>query len=156
MTKPFSIKQIIGIAILVIFVLGVGYLKMREYLLPTAIIRIAGQTLKVDLAQTPLAWKKGLSGRKNLKEGRGMLFVFSETKRHAIWMKDMNFPIDIIWIKAGQVVDIMPEAPPAVPGDKNPPVYLPREDAGGVLEVRAGFSQKYSLKIGELVELIKK
>lgn len=155
MTKPFSTKQIIGIIILVIFVAGVGYLKMREYILPTAMIKIAGQTLKVDLAQTPLVWKKGLSGRKNLKEDRGMLFIFSETKRHAIWMKGMNFPIDIIWIKGGLVVDIMPEAPPAAPGDENPPVYLPREDAGGVLEVNTGFSQKYALKVGDLVQLVK-
>lgn len=152
MTKPFSTKQIIGIIILVIFILGIGYLKMREYLLPTAMIKIAGQTLKVELAQTPLAWKKGLSGRKNLKEGRGMLFVFSETKRHAIWMKDMNFPIDIIWIKAGQVVDMAQNVPPAAPGDKNPPVYLPREDAGGVLEVSAGFAERYNLKIGDKIE----
>ena len=152
MIKPFSIKQIIGIFVLVIFVLGVGYLKTREYFLPTAMIKIAGQTLKVELAQTPLAWKKGLSGRDNLKENRGMLFVFSETKRHAIWMKDMNFPIDIIWIKGGLVVDIMPEAPPAAPDDNNPPVYLPREDAGGVLEVPAGFAEKYNLKIGDKIE----
>ena len=154
MTKPFSTKQIIGIVVLVVFVLGIGYLKTREYFLPTAMIKIAGQTLKVELAQTPLAWKKGLSGRKNLKEDRGMLFIFSETKRHAIWMKDMNFPIDIIWIKAGQVVDVAQNVPPAAPDDKNPPVYLPREDAGGVLEVKAGFSQKYGLKVGDSVRLI--
>ena len=152
MTKTFSTKQIIAIVILVIFVLGVGYLKMREYVLPTAIIKIAGQILKVELAKTPLAWKKGLSGRENLKENKGMLFIFSENKRHAIWMKDMKFPIDIIWVKAGQVVDIMPDAPPAALDDKNPSVYLPREEAGGVLEVSAGFAEKYNLKIGDKIE----
>lgn len=152
MTKSFSTKQIIAIVILVIFIAGIGYLKMREYVLPTALIKIAGQTLKVELAKTPLAWKKGLSGRDNLKEGRGLLFVFSENKRHAIWMKDMRFPIDIIWIKRGLVVDMAQSAPPAAPGDNNPPVYLPREDAGGVLEVNAGFAEKYNLKIGDKIE----
>lgn len=152
MTKPYSTKQIIAIVILVIFVAGVGYLKAREYILPTATIKIAGQTLKVELAKTPLAWKKGLSGRDNLKENRGMLFVFSENKRHAIWMKDMKFPIDIIWIKAGQVVDIAQNVPAAAPGDINPPVYLPREEAGGVLEVNAGFVERYNLKIGDKIE----
>lgn len=152
MTKSLSTKQIIAIVILVIFVAGVGYLKVREYILPTATIKIAGQTLKVELAKTPLAWKHGLSGRDNLKENRGMLFVFSENKRHAIWMKDMKFPIDIIWIKAGQVVDIAQNVPPAAPGDISPPVYLPREDAGGVLEVNAGFAERYNLKIGDRIE----
>jgi uncharacterized membrane protein (UPF0127 family) len=52
----------------------------------------------VECAISPDALKKGLSGRKSLPEGRGMLFIFPELKEHTMWMPDMNFPLDVIWL----------------------------------------------------------
>ena len=61
-------------------------------------VKIAGQTVKVELALTMQAQAQGLSGRKILEENEGMLFVFKNSGRYSFWMKDMNFPIDILWI----------------------------------------------------------
>lgn len=149
-----SLKQTIVLVLIAVFVIAGLYLKFREYVLPTAVIQIAGQEIKVELAQTPRAWAKGLSGRKNLDEKAGMFFVYPEPSRRGFWMKEMNFPLDIIWINEGQVVDIAPNVPPA--SDSNPPLYYPRLPAQGVLEVKAGFSEKYGLKIGDRVELLTK
>jgi uncharacterized membrane protein (UPF0127 family) len=52
----------------------------------------------VDVVSTPADMKKGLSGRKSMLPRHGMLFVFPSFKKQAMWMPDMNFPLDIVWI----------------------------------------------------------
>ncbi len=147
-----SFKKSLIFIFIVLFVVGGAYLKWREYVLPTASVRIAGQEIVAEVAQSPKAWQKGLSGRQDLPEGRGMLFIFPESSRRGFWMKEMNFPIDIIWIDQGKVVDIAPRVPPST--EDNPPVYYPRLPANVVLEVMAGFSEKYGVKIGDTVTLL--
>ena len=150
----FSIKQYLTIICVALFIIGGIYLKFREYFLPTAIVKIAWQEIKVELAETPKAQTNGLSGRKKLAENLGMLFLFPLAEKRAFWMKDMNFSIDIIWINNGEIVDIAPNLPPAV--EANPPVYYPRLPVNAVLEVMAGFSVKNGLKIGDKVDLLTK
>lgn len=143
---------IILIFVAIFFVAGI-FLKIREYWLPEAQVKIAGQILTVEVAKTPRAIVKGLGGRESLAENRGMLFIMPVESRHVFWMKDMKFPIDIIWINNGQVVDIAPNVPVPQPGEELAQ-YPPREPARGILEVKAGFSEKYGLKIGDAVELL--
>src|SRR3989344_9467711 len=61
-------------------------------------VRIAGQVIQVELALSEIERAKGLSKREGLKENEGTLFVFERPGKHHFWMKDMNFPLDIIWI----------------------------------------------------------
>ena len=61
-------------------------------------VQIGGQSVRVDLAISPEAQERGLSGRAGLADGEGMLFVFAQPGRKMFWMRKMNFPIDIIWI----------------------------------------------------------
>lgn len=150
-----SIKQYILFVLITIFIIGGLYLKLREYFLPEAVIKIAGQEVKVEIAKTPATWVKGLGGRKNLAENQGLLFIYPEASQRGFWMKGMNFPLDIIWINNGLAIDIAPNIQPAAPNDSNPQVYYPRLPAKAVLEVRAGFSEKWGVKIGDKVELTK-
>lgn len=149
-----SFKSFFILIVLILFVALTVYLKIREKVLPTAQIMIVGKTLTVELAQTPLAWKRGLSGRELLEEDRGMLFIFPKTDRHSFWMKDMKFPIDIIWIEEEKVIDIAPNLQPNL--DNPSPSYLPRLPVKFVLEVKAGFSEKNGLKIGDEVKMLTK
>ena len=55
-------------------------------------ISIGGTVIYVDVADTEVLREQGLSGRLNLPEGRGMLFVFENDDTWGIWMKDMLFP----------------------------------------------------------------
>ena len=112
-------------------------------------VKLSGQTIKVDLAVTFEAQLQGLSGRESLADGEGMLFIFPNSGEYLFWMKDMNFPIDIIWIGAdGRVVSIKESALP----DSFPEVFKPDNPAKYVLEVLAGFSEKNNLAIGDGVE----
>ena len=109
-------------------------------------VRIAEQDIKVELALSKEAQTRGLSGRDGLAEGEGMLFVYSRPGRYSFWMKDMKFPIDIIWIGEDmRVVYIKESAEPA----SYPDVFVSGADAKYILEVNAGFSEKNSLKVGD-------
>lgn len=110
---------------------------------------LKGQTLHVLLAKTPKQWYKGLGGRENLGEYDGMLFIFPLYDKHAFVMRDMQFPLDMIWLAGGVVVDIAPNVP-VFPQDRP---YLPRVDNNAVLELPAGWVEAHNLQIGDKLEV---
>lgn len=111
-------------------------------------IVINGTLLHVEVAATPEARIQGLSNRTRLSENRGMLFVFDTPGTYSIWMRDMNFPLDIFWIdENGIIVDAWKNADP----DSYPQVFEPRSDALYILEVVAGFSEVYNIEIGDVI-----
>ena len=116
-------------------------------------------TLKIsaEVADTADERKKGLSDQDELPISIGMFFVFDKSGSYAIWMKDMRFPIDIIWIddsQAGEkkLVDIAENAVPE-PGKKDEELkrYQPRSQAKYILEVNAGLVKLHNLQIGDKV-----
>ncbi|HWA32223.1 MAG TPA: DUF192 domain-containing protein [Candidatus Paceibacterota bacterium] len=114
-------------------------------------VRIAGETVNVDLALDQSTQERGLSGRDGLSPDQGMLFVFNSPAKYGFWMKDMNFPIDIIWLSADKrVVYIEKSAEPA----SYPEIFTPPEDALYVLEVISGFSEKNNLSAGDQAEFL--
>ena len=111
-------------------------------------VQIGGQSVRVDLAISPAAQERGLSGRAGLADGEGMLFVFDQPGRKMFWMRKMNFPIDIIWIAEDmQVIFIEKNATP----NSYPQAFGPDTLAKYVLEVPAGFAEKNNLQIGNTV-----
>lgn len=114
-------------------------------------IKIAGQIIKVNLALTPKEQERGLSGRNNLKEDEGMLFVFDNMDKHYFWMKDMNFPIDIIWIDEDLYVIFIEKN---IQIESYPETFGSNKDSKYVLEVNASFSEKNNLKEGEKIEFL--
>lgn len=90
----------------------------------------------------------GLSEREQLLEDQGMLFIFDRSDRHAIWMKDMKFPIDIIWVGEDlKIVDMLANITP----DTFPQTFLPRASALYVLEVNAGWTAQHDVKIADQI-----
>lgn len=101
----------------------------------------------LEIADTLPARQAGLSGRASLGDNAGMLFVFPASGRHAFWMKDMRFSLDIIWISDGIVVDVV-TLPPPYPGLPIPPSHTPDEDADVVLELNAGMAEALGIREG--------
>jgi len=114
-------------------------------------VKIAGVTLDVNLATTKDSQEQGLSGRSELKENEGMLFIFSVPAQYSFWMKDMKFNIDMIWI--GEDMHVVYIKNNAAPGSY-PETYTPNKNAKYVLEVVPGFAQKNNLKVGDTVNFI--
>ncbi|MFA5830784.1 MAG: DUF192 domain-containing protein [Candidatus Paceibacterota bacterium] len=94
----------------------------------------------------------GLSGRSALSEGEGMWFDFISEGYHGFWMKDMNFPIDILWFdKHLRIIHMKENASP----ESYPETYAPPSPDRFVLEVPAGFVKKYAVSLGESVTVNK-
>ena len=109
---------------------------------------------QVYLALTNDQQVKGLSIKDHLKENEGMLFVYERPTRQGFWMKDMKFPIDIIWLdNNGTVVHIKHSAQPCIVGFAFIcPTYIPDKDSRYVLETVAGFSKSHGIKVGTNVD----
>lgn len=115
-----------------------------------AVVRIADIPIQVAIADTPAERVQGLSGRAQLAENTGLLLVFPNADHHGIWMKDMNFPIDVLWLNGGgRIVDIAHDVGP----ETFPTVFRPDAPAQYILEVNANFAEIFGIKIGDVVNL---
>jgi uncharacterized membrane protein (UPF0127 family) len=134
------------------FLKGSGSIPNDRYLQAKVIIN--GFELRVYLAVTNDQQIKGLSVKDHLKENEGMLFVYEQPTRQAFWMKDMKFPIDIIWLDSnGTVVHIEHNLQPCIMSFAFIcPSYIPDKDSLYVLETVAGFSKKHGIKVGTNVD----
>lgn len=111
-------------------------------------VTINGYELEIEIARTPEEQTRGLSGRGSLAENAGMLFVYENSLTPGFWMKEMNFPIDIIWISSDhKVIDITENIAP----ETFPQVFYPSLPVQYVLEVNAGWAESHNTKIGDAV-----
>src|ERR1035437_11182288 len=70
---------------------------------------IGSKKISAEVANTPTARQKGLSGRACISQNEGMLFVFPQSGSYPFWMKDMKFPIDMIWISSAHRTVVVEE-----------------------------------------------
>ena len=109
-----------------------------------------GETVldKIEIADSVRERELGLSGRNSIENNFGLLFVFESLGRHGFWMKDMNFPIDIIWLDQNfTIVGLQENADPS----SYPQVFYPASPASYVLETKVGLIQKETLITGEKI-----
>ena len=113
-------------------------------------VKIGSTEVKAEIADTHLKRVKGLMFKKELPENEGMIFISGSEGHHGIWMMNMSFPIDIIWIsKDMKVVDIVKDAQPC---GLICPIHTPKEKALYILEVNSNFTQKHKIEIGSTLE----
>lgn len=119
-------------------------------------LKVGNTTVNIEIADTPSKRGRGLSNRVSLPQDSGMLFIFEAPTRPKFWMKELNFPLDFIWIKEGRVVEIMANVPNPVPGtlDSELAIYQPAIEIDQVLEVNAGFIKKNNIMVGDRVNQI--
>lgn len=113
-------------------------------------VKIRSAVIPVELAQTAAEIQKGLSGRISLEKNKGMLFIFPKPAIYQFWMPNMRFPIDIIWIHEGKIVDISAKVSNDFDPAK-PRFYTSSKPVRYVLEVNAEFAARNGMKIGDAV-----
>ncbi len=115
------------------------------------VVTLGGVPFRVELAITSEQRTQGLSGHPPLASGGGMLFVFEQAQRYSFWMREMLFPLDMIWIDAEcTVVHITRDAPPQAPDQSlaDLPKYGPPVPILYVLEINAGEAESAAIKEG--------
>ncbi len=107
--------------------------------------------IQLERVSSPSDVRQGLSGRESLGLNEGMLFDFGRQDEHCMWMKDMNFAIDIIWLDSeGKVVSALSNVPP----ESYPDVFCNEDEpASYVLEVNAGIVEMARVVPGQQIEL---
>ncbi len=138
------------VLIILVFLAIIVFLSTQSY---KSEVIIDGKVYKVDVVDSAYLLTKGLSGRESLSFNEGMFFVFQKPDKYGFWMKDMLFPLDIIWID--QNFNIVHIENVVVP-ETYPKIFTPESDSLYVLEIKAGEVQKLGIKIGDKVKFIEK
>ena len=104
--------------------------------------------VRAEIADTHELRTKGLSGRKRLQAGHGMLFVFDFSRGQSFWMKDTSIPLSIAFIShEGMILQIEQMKP----FDLNK--ISSDSPAQYALEVNQGFFKENGITVGMQVDL---
>lgn len=151
-------KYILFFLCLIVGMYGISILLQNttHFVLPfikKPIIAIDNKTFALILAVTPQEQAKGLGYRQSLPKNEGMLFLFPHPYYEAFWMKGMEFPLDIIYIKNDHIISIYQNLSNPTEQHQETPTITPSLPANSVLEINAGLTHKYGFKIGDRVNI---
>lgn len=112
-------------------------------------IKIGSEYYALERVSTAENLQLGLSGRDGLEDNSGMVFVFPDVRDQCIWMKDMKFALDILWLNVDKNII-------AIEQNVSPETY-PNQYCHGpakyVIELSAGDVKSANIKVGQSVDL---
>ncbi len=125
----------------------------EPYYYELKIVEINNERIIVEIADTTKKRELGLMYRESLFDKGGMLFILDSSIIPSFWMKNMLIGLDIIWIdENGKIIDITKYAQPCI-NDIDTCTYKPKDKVRYVLEVNAGFTDRYGIKEGQIVRI---
>ena len=134
---------VIGIVVLLIFMIDISSKQDFSKMI------VNGKEINLEVVKTLEDKRKGLSGRDSLDIDVGMLFLFEDSAIRSFWMKEMNFPIDILWIDENREIVGIEES---VSPNSFPQKFLSPKPVPFVVEVNGGWSREHKIKVGDTVE----
>lgn len=145
---PFLVAGLVCIVLASLVLLAPGVSDTKSSLSDTT-YEYAGD-MRFEVVDTPEDRELGLSGRTEVDHGYGMLFVFEEPGTPGFWMKDMQVPIDIIWLSDdGTILGIEGNVSPST----YPSVFYAPSPLRLVLETRAGYAKDAGWSVGDRIAL---
>jgi uncharacterized membrane protein (UPF0127 family) len=106
-------------------------------------------TFQVKVVVTESAKIRGLSGRASMPYGEGLLFLYDQMAVQSMWMVDMRFPLDIVWLDDWfQIVHVSYGAEPCETRP-NCPSYSSVHPIKYAIEMNAGAAADYGFEIGK-------
>jgi len=149
--RESKVRFVLGLTVVIFFVILVISFVLQNN--KSTQISVKGQNFNVELAETSQEKQIGLSKTDNLAENEGMLFVFDEADYYSFWMRDMQFPIDIIFINGNKVTTIISNALPPSETNGSLTTFQPKVKSDKVLEVNAGIAKKYKIEEGSIIDV---
>jgi uncharacterized membrane protein (UPF0127 family) len=117
----------------------------------SAQVKIADKQISLEVARTPQEQEMGLMYRTSLADDRGMLFAFKPPQPVGFWMKNTKIPLDMIFLRNGEVKAIVANVPPCT--ETPCPTYGPKEIIDQVIELRGGRAAELGLKVGDRLSI---
>jgi uncharacterized membrane protein (UPF0127 family) len=106
-------------------------------------LTIAGHTLRVEVAHTDEARMRGLMFRRQLPESQGMIFVYADRTRQAMWMKNTYIPLSVAFLdEQGRILNIEDMAPHSEES------HWSAGKAAYAIEMNRGWFSKRAIKAG--------
>ncbi|WP_396631992.1 DUF192 domain-containing protein [Maribacter sp. R86514] len=106
----------------------------------------------IEFAETDYETQTGLMYRKGMEDDQGMLFIFPDQRMHSFYMKNTEFPLDIIYIKDDlKIASFQENAQPLNETGLSSQVPIKY-----VLEINGGLAQELGLSIGDSISFSRK
>jgi len=119
--------------------------------LPEIALSVNGHKLTAEVASTEPARSQGLMHRRILPENRGMLFVFTDVSRHAMWMMNTNIPLSVAFLdERGVILNIADMKP------HTQDTHAAAKPAKYALEMNRGWFEKRGIRAGAKIEGIER
>jgi uncharacterized protein len=162
MATRLQVLTPITIAAVIVGVAGILTLpsdvKLESVEFPRGTVKLDGVVLEVQIADTDPRRARGLMFQEQLPLDEGMLLVFDDPKKVSIWMLNMQFPIDAIWIDGeGKVVFIEKNIPPCKSAIDTVTCQSYKgsgKDTKYILEVTSGFVDQFNIGTDSILEII--
>lgn len=145
-----NLKNIIFGLITLIIIGGLFYFMIQQLKYRETYIRI-NKNIKItlELAKSETEKYQGLSNRKSLCQNCGMLFVWPDYEVRNFTMRNMNFPLDLIFITDQKIIKIESNLLPEGSTPQNN--YSSNIPVNYVLEINGGVSDRYGITVGDEV-----
>ena len=119
-----------------------GYCKKDKIDGKTITIYISGHLVKVKVAANEETKQQGFMNQDEPDGDQGMLFVYDTEEILRFWMKNVNFPLDIIFFDSNmEEVDRMSMEPYKGEHDNHLKIYMPKKPARFAVELPAGWCE---------------
>jgi hypothetical protein len=125
--------------------------QLRADPLLTYPLRVGGQTVRAEVANTPETRLKGLMFRTRLAASSGMIFIFPESRPISMWMKNTPIPLSVAFIDStGRIINIEMMQP------HSEQTHASKRPAKYALEVNQGWFREHGIKAGDQVSGLKR
>jgi uncharacterized membrane protein (UPF0127 family) len=143
-------RWVSSFAVIIVVAASLGFLYWQMSKVQMTTLDLKGRTYQLTVAQTEADREQGLSDTPSLASDHAMLFVFPNIGRPAIWMKDMNYSIDIVWLDNDKKVayTVVGAQPSSYPNT----IFQPDIDSRYVIELPAGTIEKTGIHRGDKAE----
>lgn len=121
----------------------------RSSRLKIGTLSINDKKINIEVASSGSDHYRGLSNRESLCQDCGMLFNFSDYDERIFVMRDMKFPLDIIFINNNKIINIASNLEPE--GSRPAHTYSSQDKVNRVLEVNSGYCKKNNIKVGDKI-----
>ena len=113
--------------------------------------QIGNRTIDLEIANTPAQRYLGLSGRSDICPDCGMLFSFPKKEKQSFVMRNMNFPLDIIFIAEGKIIKIYHNLSPEGSSPQN--IYDSEVPVDYVIELLGSRAKALKIEEGDVIKL---
>ncbi len=104
-------------------------------------------TIDIEVADDDVKRQIGMMFREKMKEHQGMFFIFSAQEIRSFWMRNTLIPLDMIFVnRENEIVTIRKNTTPQTEIS-----YFSSQPALYVIEVNAGFTDKFNIKPGDRI-----